>query len=199
MFFSPWPRNQRQSRGEQKTGADFLNPQQRPVLRDIRPQATGSAALAGVLTWAAGTALSAWILESALAKALTTGLLITLGHWLALFIHHSGHALAARSVGRPMEGIRLWWWLGTSLYPKEEPLLDAGVHIRRALGGPVASISIALIATPLVLAFGRRVSPLSVSVSIFALDNFLVFGLGSLVPLGFNDGSTLLRWIYKNR
>src|SRR5262249_17011878 len=58
-------------------------------------------------------------------------------HWLSEFLHHIGHALAARRTGFPMSGVRFGFLIGASVYPPTEPELPASVHIRRALGGPL--------------------------------------------------------------
>ncbi len=115
-------------------------------------------------------------------------------HWAGELGHQWGHATAARYAGYPMIGLRLWGPLSASLYPPDEPDLPAAVHIRRALGGPTASALISLTAA---LVFSR-VSPrrrvLRALAGFALLENLLVFTLGAFVPLGFNDGSTLLYW-----
>ena len=129
-------------------------------------------------------------------QAILAGLVGTLLYWLTYLVHHLGHAYAARRTGYPMSGIRVgtYLFLGTSLYPREEDPLPAHIHIRRALGGPVGSFLFAILAG--ILAFLLR--PLGEVfwwLAIFAsLTSFVVFTLGSLLPLGFTDGSTLLEW-----
>ena len=93
-----------------------------------------------------------------------------------------------------MTGIRLWWLLGFSLYPPDEGPLPAAVHIRRALGGPAASVLLTLVAGLIAVAV-RPLGGAAWWVALFFfLDNLLVFTLGAFLPLGFTDGSTLLRW-----
>src|SRR5688500_8535132 len=48
------------------------------------------------------------------------GVLAVFLHWLGEIIHQYGHFLAAKAVGHPMIGVRLWTVLGMSLYPKNE-------------------------------------------------------------------------------
>jgi amino acid transporter len=98
-----------------------------------------------------------------------------------------------------MTGVRLWWWLGTSLYPQDETPLPPSAHMRRARSGPIASVLFALITSALVLIVPLEGSLIWVAVLFVALDSLLVFGLGSLIPLGFNDGSTLLEWSSRRR
>lgn len=120
-------------------------------------------------------------------------------HWVAASAHQLGHAWAARKTGYPMSGIRFGTMglLGTSLYPSDEPSLPAAIHIRRALGGPSWSLFISIVAALLALALRNSGELLWVLAVFFFLDNFLVFTFGSLLPLGFTDGSTLLEWSRK--
>jgi hypothetical protein len=151
--------------------------------------------VAWTVTWIAATALSIWLLQLRFLQATLTGLLICLLHWVAVFTHHLGHALAARGVGAPMVGVRLWGWLGESLYPPDEPALPASAHIRRALGGPLVSVLFGSLVATLALAFRSEGSVLWITAAFLAVDSLLVFGLGPLIPLGFTDGSTLLKWL----
>jgi hypothetical protein len=107
--------------------------------------------------------------------------------------HHLGHAFAARSTGHPMRGIAFWGVIGTSLYPPDEPPLPAAVHRRRALGGPPASALYGLLLGWLALALRRRGGAPYRVAQFLCFDNLVGFALGSLLPLGFTDGSTLLR------
>ena len=137
----------------------------------------------GVLHLSAGEAVAASLLAVAL-------------HWVSDIAHHLGHAWAARRTGHPMIGIRLGTLalLGTSLYPPDERALPAAIHIRRALGGPVGSLLLALVAA-LVALLVRPGGGVLWWVALFVfLDNLLIFALGAFLPLGFTDGSTLLHW-----
>lgn len=127
-------------------------------------------------------------------QAVIGGIAAALLHYLFELAHHLGHARAAARTGYPMLGLRYWWLLAQSIYPKDEPALPAGVHIRRALGGPMMSLALAAAAGMIAL----LVSPLGGLpwwLSIFSfLDNLLVFTIGAFLPLGFTDGSTLLQY-----
>lgn len=138
---------------------------------------------AGVLRWSAGLAVGMAMLGVAL-------------HWIGEFLHQIGHALAASRTGYPMVGVRfgVLALLSASLYPADEPPLPARVHIRRALGGPLLSMLIALAAGAAWLALRGRGGLPSWLILAVALENALVFGIGAQIPLGFNDGSTLLHW-----
>lgn len=84
-------------------------------------------------------------------RALITVPLLGVGvvayHALAQFVHQLGHALAARSTGYPMTGIRYEYAFNYSEYPPDEPLLPDSVHIRRSFGGVAGTALMAVIAT----------------------------------------------------
>ena len=164
------------------------------MFRDLRPQVTMTAWVAFTTLGIAATGASFTFLSHRLALAVLAGIGLSVLHWVALFVHHLGHAIAARSAGHPMVGVCLWWWLGTSLYPRDEVVLPAATHIRRALGGPLASVGLALVASAVALALRSRENVLWIGLAFLALDSFIVFAVGSVIPLGFNDGSTLIRW-----
>ena len=152
---------------------------------------TGSLVLFGLLLGA-----GAWFLALPLGVAALASLLAVLIHWLSELVHHLGHARAAWKTGYPMVGVRLGMWglFATSLYPPAEPELPAAIHVRRALGGPLVSLSIALLAALAVMAL-RTNGGVPLFLALFALvDNLFVLGLGAFLPLGFTDGSTLLRY-----
>jgi hypothetical protein len=129
-------------------------------------------------------------------EAIGGSLAVVFLHWVAAIAHQLGHARAGRQAGHPMNGIRLGQWglLGTSLYPANEPALPAVVHIRRALGGPVGSLLVSIVAAIIALALRTSGGLLWWLAIFFFLDNLVVFALGSFLPLGFTDGSTLLKW-----
>ncbi len=110
--------------------------------------------------------------------------------------HQLGHARAARQTGYPMIGIRYWGVLATSVYPNDEPPLPAATHIRRALGGAPVSALVALAGALILIALKivGATGTLWWLALFFFLDNLLVFTIGSFLPLGFTDGSTLLYW-----
>jgi len=152
-----------------------------------RPSAVGGSMILGVLG-----SLVARRRGLAPGRALAAGGALVGLHWAGELWHQLGHARAARRTGYPMTGIQLWGLLSASQYPPAEPVLPPAVHIRRALGGPLASGLLALIAG---LAAGRAGrGPGRGCLWFIFWENLLVFTLGAFVPLGFNDGSTLLHW-----
>lgn len=93
-----------------------------------------------------------------------------------------------------MRGILYVHVLAVSLYPPDEPTLPARIHIRRALGGPVLSFVITIIAF-LILLIAQFVGGMFYWIALWLfLDNLFVFTLGALMPFPFSDGGTLMRY-----
>jgi hypothetical protein len=153
------------------------------------------------ILWAVVVVAAMLLLEAPPGEALIGGLILTMLHYFSELWHQLGHAWAARWVGYPMIGVRYWWILGQSIYPNNEPELPGSTHIRRALGGPAASFLLWFVGFALTIIVGNlNTSSLLVLLwvlPLFALDNLFVFTLGAFLPLGFTDGSTILRWIGK--
>ena len=161
----------------------------------IRPSAFGGIAAA----WAILGSAAAALLKTPWGAAAVLGLAAALLHWLSEAWHQVGHASAARRTGYPMTGVRFWGMLSTSLYPADEGPLPAQVHVRRALGGPAASLLLTLVAGCTVLALREAPGNLRELALFCFVENLLVFTLQALVPLGFNDGTTLWHWLRENR
>lgn len=109
------------------------------------------------------------------------------------FVHQMGHVFAAKRTGYPMKGITFFGVLSSCVYPKDEPQLPATIHIKRALGGPALSFIWAMLygLTVKILPHGKWRT-----LAQFGFwENLLIFTLQMFVPLGFNDGSTLLYWL----
>ena len=123
------------------------------------------------------------------------GLIATLMHLTATLWHQLGHAIAARRTGHPMMGVRLWLLLGASVYPHDEGDLPAAVHIQRALGGPIANLVLTILVGGVALILDPSNGVAWWLFVFWFLDNSLIFTLGALLPLGFNDGSTILHWL----
>ena len=147
-----------------------------------------------LLLWLIFSGAALWLLNLPLATAVLAGFLATLIHYLSELWHCLSHAVAARRTGHPMSGIIYNWVLGGTLYPRDEPELPAAIHIQRALGGPIGSLLLALLMGLLTWAL-RPSGGLPYTLALFAFgDNLLFFTLGALLPLGFTDGSTLLKY-----
>ena len=163
----------------------------------LRLTASNSALIGSAVLWIVLAALAVIFLSMSIIEAVALGLIGIVLHWVADISHQLGHARAARATGHPMVGIRLWGLLSSSIYPPDEPPLPPQVHIRRALGGPILSLILAVISGLLVLVLPAN-SLFWLLALFFAAENFLVFTLGSFLPLGFTDGSTLLRNLRKS-
>jgi hypothetical protein len=163
--------------------------------------ATPTAVLGTVILWVIFSVIGLLILRMTLVNAIISGLAVAILHWIADVWHQLSHSWAAHSTGHPMTGIR-FGFLGvfsTSIYPADEGDLPADVHIRRALGGPLGSLVMSVIAGIifLIIHTGRNGGTVWWLALFFLLDNFLVLTLQVFLPLGFNDASTILHWLRK--
>jgi hypothetical protein len=160
----------------------------------LRLSAMPSALAGFLLLWVVLGGLGVLLFDVLLIEAIVGGLVAALLHYGSEIVHNLGHAWAARRTGYPMAGIRLFGLLGMSLYPEDEPELPADVHIRRALGGPVGSLLLTLLAAVIALALRPLGGTPWLVSAFFFLENLFVFTLAAFLPLGFTDGSTLLEW-----
>jgi len=166
-------------------------------LAGLKLSARQSVIPAFIALWLGLALLGIFVIRLPVLGAILGGFFAALLHFLAEFVHQYGHATAARLTGYPMSGILFWGPLATSLYPPKERKLAPEIHIRRALGGPIASFLLALAAGLLAVTLRTGGGTVWWVALFFFLDNLLVFTLGSFLPLGFNDGSTLLYWSKK--
>ncbi len=162
-------------------------------IAELELRVAPSAVASFLLTWGAlAVAGARWGGLSRRAAAFG-GLVAAIGHWDAIFTHHLGHALAARTTGYPMSGVDFRGPLGVSRYPDDEPPLNAATHRHRALGGPLLSAASGVMFGILALALRRRGGVPYRVAQFLCFDNLGVIAVGSLVPLGPTDGGTLLR------
>ncbi|MCP4544074.1 MAG: hypothetical protein GY832_43740 [Chloroflexi bacterium] len=147
-----------------------------------------------VLLWILLGGAAIMLFQVPLTEAIAGSFVAVVLHYGSEIVHNLGHAWAARRTGYPMTGIRLFGVLGMSRYPRDEPPLPANIHIRRALGGPAASLLLSLVAAAIALLLRPLGGTLGLVTTFFFLENLILFALGSLLPLGFTDGSTLLKW-----
>lgn len=154
---------------------------------------TRPSAFVGLLgLWIVLSGVAVFALDLSLPTAIAGALVATSLHVGSVILHHVGHAWVARRTGHPMTGIQLWGLVGMSVYPADEPALAPSIHIQRALGGPFASLLVALVAGGLTLLLGSGVA---YWISLFCfLDNLFVLTLQVFLPFGFNDGSAILHW-----
>ena len=164
-------------------------------LAGLEIQAQPSALVSFTLLWAVLSVLGAFLLHLLPLSALFGGFAGAVLHYASELWHNLGHAAAAQRSGHPMTGVVFWGLLAASRYPANEGVLPAKVHIQRALGGPIISAILAVLVGLFYLIRSDAGSHLGGWLTLFLFaDNLLIFTLGSLLPLGFTDGSTLLRW-----
>jgi hypothetical protein len=160
--------------------------------RNFQITATSSAVISliiyGLLLLLAGI----YWLRLPVPAALLGSLLSISLHWFSVAFHNFGHFLAAKGTGYPMIGLRFWFLLGTCIYPPDEPALPKAIHVRRALGGPLASAGLAILLGVLSYATSMQGGVLWYVFTLMLLENIMIFSLGAFLPLGFTDGSTLL-------
>lgn len=158
----------------------------------------GSSIIGSIILFIVFTGLALAGLQLPLPGAVIWGLVAVGLYWIGEFLHQYGHFMAGRRVGYPMTGMQMWWFFSASMYSKDEPILPASVHIRRALGGPAVSMAIGVVFGILALLLKDSMSlPTWGFLALFAFLNLFYFGFGAFLPLGFTDGSTLL--YYRNK
>jgi Zn-dependent protease len=112
--------------------------------------------------------------------------------------HNLAHAAAARSIGKPMDALRISWGMPLVVYyDVEDEKVTPREHIIRALGGPVCSGALLAIAwlvrdfTPRGSA-GREVADAAVAMNLF-------LSTASLLPIPMLDGGPILKWTLVGR
>lgn len=150
--------------------------------------------LAMLILWGLFSGLVYFVMKLPPINSLAIGLVSVFLHYTFEFWHQYCHAYAARRSGYPMDGVLYTLFFAISLYPRDELELPAEVHIRRALGGPLGSLTLGLFGAILAWALYPFDGVLYWFALFVFLENLLVFGLMAFLPLGFTDGSTLLQW-----
>ncbi len=156
------------------------------------------ATIGTLVIWIGFAITSFYGIQLPLGESILFGFIATLLHWTSELIHTLGHAYAAKRTGYPMTGITFGslGFFALTRYPKDEPVLPSSTHIRRALGGPIINgiLSIVLYIT---LPFWPGDW---FWLGLFALlENIFVYTLQVFLPLGFNDGSTILKNLLKKQ
>jgi len=158
----------------------------------VRLSARPSAIICWLLLWMLYSILGGFLFKLPLAVAIAFGLLAFAFHWFSTLIHQLGHVWVGRRVGYAATGIQFWWIFSSTLYPADEPALPTAIHFQRALGGPALNLLLTIVAGALCLALLPLGGFVWRFAAILAVQNLLAFIVGFL-PLGFTDGSTLLR------
>lgn len=140
----------------------------------------------GLLSWLAGRHRPErpWFLRVVIGFLSTVALLIAdLGHAMA-------HIISARHAGAPMDEIQISAGMPRTVYFDNE--VPPSVHRLRASGGPVYS-ALGLLTSLGLRALSPSGSALREVADWSCLGHGFIF-LGSLVPLPFVDGGTLVKW-----
>ena len=164
------------------------------TLAGLRLTARPSAMIGSIGLWFVLSAIGIALIKLSIGEAIIGGLIATGLHYAGETFHQWEHSLAARRTGHPTIGIRYWGVLSTSIYPADEPILPAAIHVRRALGGPIGSIGLGIMVGLIALTMSSSSELLHWLLWFITFDNLVVFGLSALLPLGFTDGSTLLKY-----
>jgi hypothetical protein len=170
------------------------------TLAGLRLTLIRSAVIGSIALYVIVIGLMIVVFNIPIGSALLGGAIVVVLHWFSELVHQLGHAWAARRTGYPMIGVRFGALtvFATSLYPPDEPPLPAKIHIRRALGGPIFSAWLTSIVFIVILMTVRGIDAVwSFVLWFFFLENLFVMTLQVFIPLGFNDGGTIWRWMRK--
>jgi len=149
-----------------------------------------------LILWIGLSLIALYGIKLPLNTSILLGLSATLLHWLWELIHCLGHSLAAKQTGYPMNGIMFgaYGLFALTKYPKDEPELPPFTHIRRALGGPIINGILSIVLYFLLPLWSGNWYWLGLYV---LFENIFVYTLQVFLPLGFNDGSTILNNLRK--
>ncbi|MEO1290748.1 MAG: hypothetical protein AAFV93_23650 [Chloroflexota bacterium] len=150
---------------------------------DMPVSVARSAQIGTLILLILGTALAIFTTNLTPLDAFIAGILMTIIHWVSDLFHQYGHFVAAKQTGYRSTGTRLWWILGATRYPRNEKKLSHAIHVRRAIGGPIASLIILILFMGLGTALWNytALSRLLVAWGIFI--NAVIFVGGALIPL----------------
>jgi hypothetical protein len=123
-------------------------------------------------------------------EAIAAGWLYFLVLLTADTVHITGHAISARKAGAPMDAVYVPVGMPRTIYFDNDVPPD--VHIKRSLGGPIASmLALAISVALFVLAPART---LFRELAELAVLGHGFIGLGSWLPIPGVDGAILLHW-----
>lgn len=112
--------------------------------------------------------------------------------------HNLAHAAAAKSIGKPMDALRITWGMPLVVYyDVEDDAVTPREHIVRALGGPIFN-GVMLAITWIMHQFtprgstGREVADAAVRMNLF-------LSTASLLPIPGIDGGPILKWALVER
>jgi Zn-dependent protease len=159
-------------------------------------------------TWFPLTEFAVWLIMACVAgknrpdrpwwKRLEVGGLMMLAILGSEWCHNLAHAAAAKSIGRPMDAMRVTWGMPLVVYyDVEDDAVAPREHIVRALGGPIFN-GVLLIITRAIRRFtprgssGREIADTAVGMNLF-------LSTASLLPIPGIDGGPILKWALVER
>jgi hypothetical protein len=122
-------------------------------------------------------------------QRLAAGARFALAAQMTNLVHAFGHVVGGRLVGAPMEEMLLTGTRIANRYVGDHERLPSQVHLGRALGGPTANLSLAVLAAGLLVLPARAGRPF---LRWLLLLNLLA-GLGALLPIPSVDGEVIWR------
>ncbi len=159
-------------------------------------------------TWLPVTQFAVWLLMSWLAgrgrddrpwwKRLGVGALTMSTILGSEWCHNLAHAAAAQSIGKPMDALRVTWGMPLVVYYDiNDSSVTSCQHIFRALGGPVGSGLLLLLALLFRRLTRQGTVPGDVANAAVGMNAFL-FSV-SLLPIPGIDGGPILKWSLVDR
>lgn len=170
----------------------------------MRTTFTLSALVGSVVLLIIMTMAALFLTELTLLNAIIAAIGATLIHWINETIHLYGHFLAAKRVGYPSTGAKLWAVVGMICYPEDEVELPAQTHIKRAIGGPILSLVVSILFAILAVLLWSNTGILRFLLGYAVFGNFALLAIGPfLLPIRTSfletDGGTILHWMKKKQ
>lgn len=156
------------------------------------------------LIWWLGVEYFPTILHISRTTAFFLAVAGAIGYFASLILHELGHALAARRIGIPIEGIDLWFFGGLSRMRREPK--SAGEEFKVAAAGPAVTLVLfaLCVAAALIVPSGNNVTDVALTregfrtTPVLALIGWLMFVNGllfviNIVPAFPLDGGRIAR------
>jgi Zn-dependent protease len=142
-----------------------------------------------VMAWLAGRGRP----DRSRSERLGIGALTTIVVLGSEWCHNLAHAAAARSVGKPMDALRVAWGMPLVVYYDiQDATVTPRQHVVRALGGPLFNACLLLIARLLRRATKPESAWRDLSDAAVGMNTFLC--TVSLLPIPGIDGGPILKW-----
>jgi Zn-dependent protease len=143
----------------------------------------------GIMAWYAGKRGQERSWEERIKIGVLTMLVMLGSEWG----HNLAHAAAARTVGKPMDCIRITWGMPLLVYYDiNDPDVTPRQHILRALGGPVFNFT--ALTLSLVLREFTRPNSHARDVADVAVSTNAFLPSAGLLPIPGLDGGPILKW-----